>query len=209
MERNLRFLLTKVKLGHQRRYQVWFTKKFLSLLERENVLIDIVRFICCTCRSSSEYGHVVDVMLRWAVIGWLLMSCRKSCVQANFKLGLFYDWLFFDEDDDMMCVEPAILLMVSIPKYSDITNTLLEFLLILIDNYDVERKDVIIKGVLSAIHALISKGVIKSLDVLTHSDMISPLLREMLGKLLSFMETTRSKEMQATVLIQTPVSPVI
>ncbi|CAH9086486.1 unnamed protein product [Cuscuta epithymum] len=210
MERNLRFLLTKVKLGNQRRYQVWFAKKFLSSPDRETLLVDIVRFICCTCRSSSEDSHDVDVMPRWAVIGWLLMSCRKGCVQANLKLGLFYDWLFFGEDDDMMCVEPAILLMVnSIPKYSDITNTLLEFLLILIDNYDVERKDVIIKGVLSAIHALISKGVIKSLDVLTQSDMVSPLLREMLGKLLSFMETARSKVVQTIVLPQNTTPPVI
>ncbi|CAH9093243.1 unnamed protein product, partial [Cuscuta europaea] len=53
MERNLRFLLTKVKLGNQRRYQVWFAKKFLSSPDRETLLVDIVRFICCTCRSSS------------------------------------------------------------------------------------------------------------------------------------------------------------
>ena len=32
----------------------------------------------------------------------------------------------------------------------DITHTLLEFLLMLVENYDIERKDVIVKGVSSA-----------------------------------------------------------
>ncbi|RAL54547.1 hypothetical protein DM860_001675 [Cuscuta australis] len=195
MERNLRFLLTNVKFGNQKRYQAWFAKKFLSCSERETLLVDIARFICCTCRSSSEGA---DILPRWAVIGWLLMSCRKSYIEANFKLALFYDWLFFcEEGDDVMRAEPAILLMAnSIPKYSDITNALLEFLLILIDNYDAERKDVIVNGVLSVFHALLMNGVIDSLDVLAHSDALSPVLREMLKKLLSFMETSHTKELQ-------------
>ncbi|VFR01534.1 unnamed protein product [Cuscuta campestris] len=165
MERNLRFLLTNVKFGNQKRYQAWFAKKFLSCSERETLLVDIA---------------------------------RKSYIEANFKLALFYDWLFFcEEGDDVMRAEPAILLMAnSIPKYSDITNALLEFLLILIDNYDAERKDVIVNGVLSVFHALLMNGVIDSLDVLAHSDALSPVLREMLKKLLSFMETSHTKELQ-------------
>ncbi|KAK4343246.1 hypothetical protein RND71_036340 [Anisodus tanguticus] len=126
-----------------------------------------------------------NIVPRWAVIGWLLKSCKKSYVEANLKLALFYDWLFFDENtDNVMNIEPAILLMVnSIPKYMEVTHTLLEFLLIVVDNYDIERKDIIIKGVSRALSTLVKKGVIGSLDVLIRCDIISKILREMLGKL--------------------------
>lgn len=196
MESKLRYLLMNVKFGNQRRYQVWFAKKFLFLSERETLLIDIVRYICCMSHSLDEVIQL-DIMPRWAVIGWLLKSCRRSYIEANFKLALFYDWLFFDEkEDSVMSIEPAILLMVnSIPKYIDVTNTLLEFLLILVDNYDVDRKDLIVNGILNAIRVLVSKGVIDSLDVLTHCDKLSPLLREMLRKLLLVTQITHSEEL--------------
>ncbi|KAK4375668.1 hypothetical protein RND71_006345 [Anisodus tanguticus] len=181
METKLRFLLTHVKFGSQKRYQVWFAKKFLGVSERETVLTDIVRFICCSVHPSSD----PNILPRWAVIGWLLKSCRKSHVEANLKLALFYDWLFFDETtDNVINIEPAILLMVnSIPKYIEVAHTLLEFLLIVVDNYDIERKELISNGVSTALSTLVKKGIVGSLDVLTRCDMISPVLREMLGKL--------------------------
>lgn len=174
MENQLRFLLTHVKLGSQMRYQVWFGKKFLGAPERETLLIDIVRFICCGHHPSNDIIQS-DIIPRWAVIGWLLKSCQRNYIEANVKLALFYDWLFFDEKvDNIMNIEPAMLLMVhSIPKYVDITHTLLEFLLILVENYDIERKDVIIKGVSSAFVTLVRKGVVQSLDALVYSDMLS------------------------------------
>ncbi|KAJ8528133.1 hypothetical protein K7X08_021825 [Anisodus acutangulus] len=180
METQLRFLLTRVKFGSQKRYQIWFAKKFLKVPERETVLTDIVKFICCSVGITQS-----DILPRWAVIGWLLKSCKKSYVEANLKLALFYDWLFFDENtDNVMNIEPAILLMVnSIPKYMEVTHTLLEFLLIVVDNYDIERKEIIIKGVSRALSTLVKKGVIGSLDVLIRCDIISKILREMLGKL--------------------------
>ncbi|KAK4727860.1 hypothetical protein R3W88_032777 [Solanum pinnatisectum] len=76
METQLRFLLTH-----------WFVKRFLRVPERETVLTDIVRFICCSV----------------LVIHWLLMSCRKRYIEANLKLALFYDWLFFDGEFYNIC----------------------------------------------------------------------------------------------------------
>ncbi|XP_027192827.1 uncharacterized protein [Cicer arietinum] len=187
METQLRFLLTHVKLGHQKRHFMWFARKFLSEIDKETVIVDIVRFICCAHHPPNEIIQS-DVVPRWAVIGWLLTSCRrKNYVEANVKLALFYDWLFFDERvDNIMNIEPAILLMVhSVPKYVDMTNTLLEFLLLLVDNYDMERKDIIVKGVSSAFRLLVSKGVIHSLDVLTSCPALSPPLKERLSRLLS------------------------
>ncbi|XP_054799499.1 uncharacterized protein LOC129303933 isoform X1 [Prosopis cineraria] len=185
MESYLRFLLTHVKLGQQKRHQMWFTRKFLNEPSRETVIVDLVRFICCAHHPPNEIIQS-DIVPRWAVIGWLLKSCRKSYVEANVKLALFYDWLFFNESvDNIMNIEPAMLLIVhSIPKYIDMTHTLVEFLLHLVDNYDVEHRDIIIKGVSSALQALVHKGVIHSIDVLTKCSTLSPVLKKGLGRLL-------------------------
>lgn len=185
METQLRFLLMHVKFGNQRRYQVWFAKKFLFGQERETLVVDIIRFICCAHHPSNEIIQS-DIIPRWAVIGWLLKSCREKYVEANMKLALFYDWLFFDEKiDNIMNIEPAMLLMVcSIPKYIDITHSLLEFLLFIAENYEEDRNYVIIRGLSSAMRMLVQKGVVRSLDILTSCDALSPFLREGLRKLI-------------------------
>ncbi|KAG5517420.1 hypothetical protein RHGRI_037979 [Rhododendron griersonianum] len=197
METQLRFLLTHVNLGSQKRYQAWFGRKFLSFPERETLVVDIVRFICCSHHPPNEIIQSA-VIPRWAVIGWLLKSCGRNYVQANAKLALFYDWLFFDERlDNVMNIEPAILLIVhSIPKYIDVTHTLLEFLFLLMENYDVGRKDIINHGVLSAFCMLVRKGVLCSLDILVNCDAISPFLKQRLVELFSGMKATVSKELQ-------------
>jgi len=103
------------------------------------------------------------------------------------QLALFYDWLFFYERvDNIMNIEPAILLMVhSILKYIDISRALVEFLLILLDKYDVQHKSLIVKGVSLAFQFLVSKGVVLSLDVLTYCPALSPDLKKHLSRLLS------------------------
>ncbi|KAI3798236.1 hypothetical protein L1987_33507 [Smallanthus sonchifolius] len=180
MESHLRFLFTQVKLGSQTRYQIWFGRKFLNVPEKETVVINVIRFISCAHHPSNDIIHS-NVIPRWAVIGWLLNCCTKNHVEANVKLALFYDWLFFKEDvDNIMNIEPAILLMVnSMPKYLHMTQNLLEFLFLVVDHYDIERKDLILKGVLSALDILDRKGVVQSFDVLTTCDMLSPFLRNL------------------------------
>ncbi|XP_022730960.1 integrator complex subunit 3 homolog [Durio zibethinus] len=185
METQLRFLLSHVMLGSQKRYQTWFAKKFLLGPERESLVVDIVRFICCAHHPPNEIIQS-NVIPRWAVIGWLLKCCRKNYIEANGKLALFYDWLFFNEKmDNVMNIEPAVLLMVcSLPKYIDFTHSLLEFLLLLVDNYDLDHKNIIVRGVSSAFNTLVLKGVVHSLDVLIHCDALSSSIRESLQNLL-------------------------
>ncbi|XVF47226.1 hypothetical protein PTKIN_Ptkin03bG0092600 [Pterospermum kingtungense] len=185
METQLRFLLTYVPLGSQKRYQTWFEKKFLFGPERESLVVDIVRFICCAHHPSNEIIQS-NIIPRWAVIGWLLTYCRKNYIEANGKLALFYDWLFFNEKvDNIMNIEPAMLLMVcSLPKYIDFTHSLLEFLLLLVENYDLDLKNIITRGVSSAFDTLVRKGVVDSLDALTHYSALSPSIRVKLQNLL-------------------------
>lgn len=147
---------------------------------------DIVRFICCGYHPTNEVIQS-GVIARWAIIGWLLTSCSKGYVAANVKLALFYDWLFFDEvKGNVMNIEPAMLLMVnSVSQYVDITNMLLEFLFLLIDNYEVRRKEAIAQCVRCAFTVLVKKGVVPSLDVLMCCEKLSPLLRQKLVAFLS------------------------
>ncbi|CAO2832954.1 unnamed protein product [Amaranthus hypochondriacus] len=195
METQLQFLLTHVKLGSQKRHQIWFTRKFLYRPERETLISDIVRYVCCAHHPSEEVLQS-DVIPKWAVIGWLLKLCTKKYVEANVKLALFYDWLFFDEKvDDYMNIEPTMLLLVnSLPKYIDITNSLLEFLFLVVENYDIDRKNIICKGVSSAIRTLVGKGVIASLDILTSCNLLSPLVKEMLQNFMCKVQSGICKE---------------
>ena len=102
-----------------------------------------------------------------------------------------------------MNVEPAMLLMVnSIPKYVAMTHTLLEFLFLLVDNFDSERKDIIVKGVTSSFGMLARKGVVGSIHVLTSCDALSPPLKEWLGR---FLKAGVSKEPQQVHLPCTSV----
>ncbi|KAG6518961.1 hypothetical protein ZIOFF_022447 [Zingiber officinale] len=185
MESQLRFLLTFVKWGSQKRYQTWFVKKHLYWPGSESMISDIVRFICCVHHPSNEIIHS-NVISRWAVIGWLLKSCRRNYYEANAKLALFYDWLFFDEKiDNIMNIEPAMLLMVnSVPQYVDITHMLLEFLFLLVDNYDVHHREMLAGSVSASINLLLRKGMVHSLDPLISCNSISPALRERLNSFL-------------------------
>lgn len=58
--------------------------------------------------------------------------------------------------------EPAILLMLgSIPKYADITASLLEFLVLIIEVYDVKQQETIKKGLYSSFKTILEKGVVR------------------------------------------------
>lgn len=209
MESQLRFLLSCVKFGNQKRYQTWFAKKFLSGPGREAVVVDIIRFICCAHHPSNEIIQS-DIIPRWAVIGWLLKCCTKVHTEADAKLALFCDWLFFDEKvDNIMNIEPAMLLMVcSTDKYMDLTNSLLEYLLLLVDNYDVDRRSIIARGVSLALGTLVQKGVVRSLDVLTCCNGISPFLREWLQKILLDFSTAAPNDLLPSGLPAHPTQPI-
>ncbi|KFK23576.1 hypothetical protein AALP_AAs59562U000200 [Arabis alpina] len=187
METQLRFLLGNVKLGSHKRHQIWFLKKFLLGPEKETVLIDIVRFICCVIHPTNEIIRS-EIMPRWAMLGWFLELCRQNHhIERSVKLALFYDWLFFDEKtDNIMNVEPATLLMVwSIPQYPHITHSLLEFLLHLVETYDTRHRDTITKGVATAFREIERKGVIRSLDIFLSNPALSQDLKKKLSNLLA------------------------
>eukprot|EP00850_Spirogloea_muscicola_P005247 SM000023S07703 [mRNA] locus=s23:946106:951441:- [translate_table: standard] len=179
-ETQLIFMLTHVRMGNQRRYQTWFAQRFLSTPESESLVSDLIRYICCAHHPPNAILQS-DIVPRWAIVGWLLKCVKSGHVEANAKLALFFDWLFFGASDNIMNIEPAILLMVySIPKYVDLTHTLLEFLFLLVEHFDPPRRELIERGVASSIDILISKGVVRSLEPLYANPLVHPELREKL-----------------------------
>ncbi|KAL6870887.1 hypothetical protein ACP4OV_014735 [Aristida adscensionis] len=186
METQLLFMMNNVKWGDQKRYQIWFARKHLIVPGGEERIPDIVRFICCGYHPTNEVMQS-GAIARWAIIGWLLTSCSKGYIQANAKLALFYDWLFFEEGrGSVMNIEPAMLLMVnSVSQYTDITSMLLEFLFLLIENYDVRRKEAVAQCVRNAFRVLVKQGVIPSFEPLTCCEKLPPLLRQKLVAFLS------------------------
>jgi len=184
MENQMRFLLTHVKMGMQKRYQQWFMARFLSTVESESLLSDLMRFICGVYHPTNAQ-LVSDVVQRWAVVGWLLKCVKTNSMYANVKLALFYDWLYFDpRTDNIMNIEPAMLLMVySIPKYADITVSLLEFVLGAMDVYEGARKRLVQQGVRNSFHTLVSKGVVRNIDPIVQFPGLPSPLRDKLRSL--------------------------
>lgn len=71
MEEQLRFMMTCVPLGQQRRYQLWFQSKFHIPGENENIIPDLIRYICCVYHPDKKI-IASKIMPRWAMIGWLV-----------------------------------------------------------------------------------------------------------------------------------------
>ncbi|XP_024538045.1 integrator complex subunit 3 [Selaginella moellendorffii] len=184
MEAQIKFMLTHVRMGSQRRYQGWFTQRFLSTPESETLVCDLIRYVCCVHHPSNQILQS-DILPRWALIGWLLKCCKSNHVEANAKLALLYDWLFFvPKTDNIMNIEPGILVMFqSIPKYVDMTNSLLEFLFLLMEHYDPPRKELLHRGVAASVEILVGKGVVRNLEPLATAPAIALPLREKLSQL--------------------------
>lgn len=128
MERKIVFLTSNVKFGQQKRYQDWFQRQYLATPESQSLRCDLIRFICGVIHPSNEV-LCSDIIPRWAIIGWILSSCTSNIAASNAKLSLFYDWLFYDERDNIMNIEPAILVMHhSVRSHPVISVTLLDFL---------------------------------------------------------------------------------
>lgn len=71
MEDHLRFLMTSVSFGNQKRYQLWFTSKYLCHSESDTLLPDLVRYVCSVYHPTNDI-LASKVIQRWAIVGWLI-----------------------------------------------------------------------------------------------------------------------------------------
>ena len=100
-------------MGHQKRYQQWFTSCYLQSPENDPLICDLIRYICGVYHPPN---HVLnsDLVQRWVIIGWLLMSIKQTPIASNAKLALFYDWLFYQlPSDNIMNIGSFFIIKIS------------------------------------------------------------------------------------------------
>ncbi|XP_058454591.1 integrator complex subunit 3 homolog isoform X2 [Malaya genurostris] len=181
VERKLHFLVSSVKFGNQKRYQDWFQEKYFTTPESQSLRSDLIRFIIGAIHPTNDM-LCSDIIPRWAVIGWLLTSCTNSVAQANAKLSLFYDWLFFEPvRDNIMNIEPGILVMYhSIKNHPLVSCTLLDFLCRIMNHFYPKAEEKIRNGVYNSLRMILDKQVIPNLFPLMESAKLDKELKLML-----------------------------
>ncbi|GFO40922.1 integrator complex subunit 3 [Plakobranchus ocellatus] len=181
METKLIFLITRVRFGHQKRYQDWFQRQYLSTPESQSLRCDLIRYICAVFHPSNELLGS-DIIPRWAVIGWLLTTCTSNVAASDAKLALFYDWLFFDpERDSIMNIEPAVLVMFhSMKPHPAITATLLDFMCRIMNNFSPQYSAQIRTSIFTALRTILEKRVLQSLSPLFDNTKLDKELRNLL-----------------------------
>lgn len=170
----------QVRFGNHKRYQDWFQRQYLATPESQSLRCDIIRFIVGVIHPTNEL-LCSDIIPRWAVIGWLLTTCTSSVAVSNAKLALFYDWLFFDnEKDNIMNIEPAILVMHhSMRSHPAVSATLLDFLCRIIPNFHQPLTEKVRNGIFSSLRKILDKRVVPSLVPLFDNARLDPELRNM------------------------------
>lgn len=160
VERKLHFLISNVKFGNQKRYQDWFQEKYFTTPESQSLRSDLIRFIIVSIHPTNDM-LCSDIIPRWAVIGWLLTSCTNAVAQANAKLSLFYDWLFFQPlKDNIMNIEPGILVMYhSIKNHPLVSCTLLDFLCRIMKHFYPKEEDKVRAGIYNSLRIILEKQV--------------------------------------------------
>lgn len=188
MERELSFIMTQVKMGNQRRYQLWFQQRFMNTPESDMLVVDLIRYICCVFHPPN---HIIasNYSPRWAMLGWLLKSLKSLQIFENAKLALVFDWLFSNKKENVMNLEPAMLLMVhSIPKYADITQAVLEQLFTYMDTNSQPNlfmgvnREFIIQNVQRAADIVVGVGVVQNFLIMSESPKLEPSVRDRLKK---------------------------
>ncbi len=176
METNLIFMLEKVKYGHHKRYQEWFTAEYLSeevCKDPYPIIVDIIRYLIVAYHPPNTVIASPSVQ-RWHAISWLIRLLKANFAYANAKMALFYDYLFYDPlHDSIMNIEPAILLIVkSVSKLPFISSSMLEFLYLARRFYYPTLSPMIEKCIDRTMVDILSKRVIPSLESIFLSDQI-------------------------------------
>ncbi|KAI8984132.1 protein-domain-containing protein [Mycotypha africana] len=163
METKLLYILQNLRINQFQRNLNWFTQRYLSSPESEPFYVDIIRYIVAGWYPSNQILQS-DIVPRYVVIGSMLRAIRNNTVAMNVKTALILDWLFFKPTDNIMFIEPAMLLIErSAERYPSITASLIDFLKRSVEEYFPPMKEYMAGCVTCGMRTLLSKGVIRSL----------------------------------------------
>ncbi|KAJ2144717.1 hypothetical protein IW136_001245 [Coemansia sp. RSA 678] len=164
MESRLLFILENLPATAFSRNLMWFVQRYLSTPESESLFSDLIRFIVGVVHPSNAV-LASNVVPRYVFLGGLLRFIRSQVVAANAKLALFYDWLFYDPKvDNIMNIEPGVLIiMLSVDKYTFMTESFVEFLAYTADAYAPTHAVAVRMSVGQAMQDAVAKGVVVSI----------------------------------------------
>ncbi|CEP17729.1 hypothetical protein [Parasitella parasitica] len=185
IEQKLLFMLQNLRINHFQKNLNWFTQKFLTTPESEPFYVDIVRYLVAGWYPSNQILQS-DIVPRYVIIGSMIRTIKSKIVAANVRTALIFDWLFFKPVDNIMFIEPAMLLMErSAERYPSITANLMEFLKYSVDRYFPPMKDYMAQCVACGMRVLLSKGVIRSLLPIYRCPATEPVTKEYMQVLFS------------------------
>ncbi|GLE09366.1 hypothetical protein PINS_up020975, partial [Pythium insidiosum] len=165
MEECLVFMMERVQLGYVTRYQKWFASQFLSSPGSDALVPDLVRYVCAVFHPSNQILSS-KVTPRYHILGWLYLLCKSPTVLARVQLAMFFDYLYFKPSDNIMNVEPAMLLMVkSLKSHPQMTLAMIQFLVFAVEKFasSATNKVHMQKGVSTAFTMLLKLGVVQSI----------------------------------------------
>ncbi|KAI9317862.1 protein-domain-containing protein [Dichotomocladium elegans] len=162
MEHKLLFILQNLRINHYQRNLGWFLQRFIGT--SESVYVDVIRFIVAGWYPNNQILQS-DIVPRYVVIGSMLRGIKNPVVAANVKAALVFDWLFFTANDNIMFIEPSMLLMErSAERYPYITAIIMEFLKHAVEDYFPPLRDYMANCVSCGMRVMLEKGVIRSLS---------------------------------------------
>ncbi|GLD95230.1 hypothetical protein PINS_up003872 [Pythium insidiosum] len=185
MEECLVFMMERVQLGYVTRYQKWFASQFLSSPGSDALVPDLVRYVCAVFHPSNQILSS-KVTPRYHILGWLYLLCKSPTVLARVQLAMFFDYLYFKPSDNIMNVEPAMLLMVkSLKSHPQMTLAMIQFLVFAVEKFasSATNKVHMQKGVSTAFTMLLKLGVVQSIHVLQSFPLLHSSASELQGEL--------------------------
>ncbi|KAI8365712.1 protein-domain-containing protein [Blakeslea trispora] len=199
IEFKLLFILQNLRATQYQRNLNWFVQRFLSTAEAEYYYADVIRYIVAGWYPSNQILQS-DIVPRYVVIGGMMRLIKNNVVLSNVKTALIYDWLFFTASDNIMFIEPAMLLMErSAERYPQITASIMEFLKKSADEFFPPLKDYMASCITCGMRALLSKGVIRSLMPIYQCPTTEPMTREYMRSMFSeFLMDSRDQQ-QSTI----------
>ncbi|KAI9308854.1 protein-domain-containing protein [Cunninghamella echinulata] len=196
VEHRLMFILQYLRINQFQRNLGWFIQRYLSTSESEPFYVDVIRFIVAGWYPNNQILQS-DIVPRYVIIGSMIRTIKSHVVAANVKTALIFDWLFFTPTDNIMFIEPAMLLMErSVERYPYITATLLEFIYHSINEYYPPLKDYMAKSVLCGMQTMLSKCVIRSLLPIYNYPAIDDHTKDIMTKLFGEFLQQESQQQQ-------------
>ncbi|KAI9491517.1 integrator complex subunit 3 [Zychaea mexicana] len=161
IEHKLLFILQNLRANQYQRNLGWFIQKFLA--QSESFYVDIIRYLVAGWYPSNQILQS-DIVPRYVIIGSLLRGIKNPVVAANVRLALIFDWLFFTPTDNIMFIEPSMLLMErSAERYPYITAVIMDFLRCTVEDYYPPMRDHMAKCVATGMRVMLEKGVLRGL----------------------------------------------